>query len=308
MNYQVLDVKVKDTEEIGKLYTYFLDNSQEIDPNRVRPVIVICPGGGYGMVSDREAEPIAMRFLGAGYHAVILRYSVAPAAHYPTALRQLAWTVAYLREHAAEYHIDPNKVVVAGFSAGGHLAASYGVFWKKKTFLAEELEVDAKQLRPNGLLLSYPVITSGPKAHRDSFKNLLGDQYDNLVDEMSLENQVTLDTPKTFLWHTAPDDCVPVENSILFFTALHALEIPVEMHIYPVGGHGLGLGLAALGLQTKRHRAMSIKMPCAKSARAGFLLRLTGCGIYKKRNFKGCRNEKKIRHEINRMTAGERII
>ena len=189
MNYQVLDVKVKDTEEIGKLYTYFLDNSQEIDPNRVRPVIVICPGGGYGMVSDREAEPIAMRFLGAGYHAVILRYSVAPAAHYPTALRQLAWTVAYLREHAAEYHIDPNKVVVAGFSAGGHLAASYGVFWKKKTFLAEELGVDAEQLRPNGLLLSYPVITSGPKAHRGSFTKLLGDRYDELVDEMSLENQ-----------------------------------------------------------------------------------------------------------------------
>ena len=156
MNYQVLDVKVKDTEETGKLYTYFLDNSQEIDPNRVRPVIVICPGGGYGMVSDREAEPIAMKFLGAGYHAVILRYSVAPAVHYPTALRQLAWTVAHLREHAAEYHIDPNKVVVAGFSAGGHLAASYGVFWKKKTFLAEELGVDAEQLRPNGLLLSYP--------------------------------------------------------------------------------------------------------------------------------------------------------
>lgn len=122
MNYQVLDVKVKDTEETGKLYTYFLDNSHEIDPNRVRPVIVICPGGGYGWVSDREAEPIAMKFLGAGYHAVILRYSVAPAAHYPTALRQLAWTVAHLREHAAEYHIDPNKVVVAGFSAGGQPA------------------------------------------------------------------------------------------------------------------------------------------------------------------------------------------
>ena len=78
MNYQVLDVKVKDTEEIGKLYTYFLDNSQEIDPNRVRPVIVICPGGGYTMTSDREAEPIAMQYLARGYHAVILRYSVAP--------------------------------------------------------------------------------------------------------------------------------------------------------------------------------------------------------------------------------------
>ena len=203
--------------------------------------VVICPGGGYEWVSEREAEPIALKFVGAGYHAVVLHYSVAPAAHYPTALRQLAWTVAHLREHAAEYHIDPNKVVVAGFSAGGHLAASYGVFWKKKTFLAEELGVDAEQLRPNGLLLSYPVITSGTKAHRGSFTNLLGDRYDELVDEMSLENQVSLDTPKTFLWHTAPDDCVPVENSILFFTALHALEIPVEMHIYPVGGHGLGL-------------------------------------------------------------------
>ena len=136
MNYQVLDVKVKDTEETAKLYTYFLDNSREIAPERVRPVIVICPGGGYEWVSEREAEPIALKFVGAGYHAVVLHYSVAPAAHYPTALRQLAWTVAHLREHAAEYHIDPNKVVVAGFSAGGHLAASYGVFWKKKTFLA----------------------------------------------------------------------------------------------------------------------------------------------------------------------------
>ena len=126
MNYQVLDVKVKDTEETAKLYTYFLDNSREIAPERVRPVIVICPGGGYEWVSEREAEPIALKFVGAGYHAVVLHYSVAPAAHYPTALRQLAWTVAHLREHAAEYHIDPNKVVVAGFSAGGHLAASLG--------------------------------------------------------------------------------------------------------------------------------------------------------------------------------------
>ena len=154
----------------------------------MRPVIVICPGGGYEWVSEREAEPIALKFVGAGYHAVVLHYSVAPAAHYPTALRQLAWTVAHLREHAAEYHIDPNKVVVAGFSAGGHLAASYGVFWKKKTFLAEELGVDAEQLRPNGLLLSYPVITSGPKAHRGSFTNLLGDRYDELVDEISRES------------------------------------------------------------------------------------------------------------------------
>ena len=233
---------VKELTNPGVTLTAYLPAASDEMPNyKTRPAILVIPGGAYMMCSDREAEPIALKFVGAGYHAVVLHYSVAPAAHYPTALRQLAWTVAHLREHAAEYHIDPNKVVVAGFSAGGHLAASYGVFWKKKTFLAEELGVDAEQLRPNGLLLSYPVITSGPKAHRGSFTNLLGDRYDELVDEMSLENQVSLDTPKTFLWHTAPDDCVPVENSILFFTALHALEIPVEMHIYPVGGHGLGL-------------------------------------------------------------------
>ena len=163
MNYQVLDVKVKDTEETAKLYTYFLDNSREIAPERVRPVIVICPGGGYEWVSEREAEPIALKFVGAGYHAVVLHYSVAPAAHYPTALRQLAWTVAHLREHAAEYHIDPNKVVVAGFSAGGHLAASLGVHWR-------ELGLP----RPDGMILGYPVITAGKYAHRGSIQNLAG--------------------------------------------------------------------------------------------------------------------------------------
>lgn len=240
MNYQVLDVKVNGTEDTAKLYTYFLDNSPEIDPHRIRPVVVICPGGAYAMTSDREGEAIAMKFLGAGIHAVVLRYSVAPTT-YPAALRQVAWTVAWLREHAEECHVDPNRIIVQGFSAGGHLAASYGVFWKKKTFLTEELHVDPEQLRPNGLILSYPVITSGLKAHRDSFLNLLGDCYEELVEEMSLENQVDGDTPKTFLWHTETDNCVPVENSLLFFQALHAQNIPVEMHIYPIGDHGLAL-------------------------------------------------------------------
>ena len=246
MDYQILDVKVQGTDDVAKLYTYFLDNSREIDLNRVRPVVVICPGGGYGSTSDREAEPIAMKFLGAGIHAVILRYSVAPVS-YPVSLKQVAWTVAWLREHAEECHIDPNKIIVQGFSAGGHLAASYGVFWKKKTFLAEELQVDSEALRPNGLILSYPVITSGPKAHSESIKNLLGEQYDELADEMSLENQVSEDTPQAFMWHTAPDRIVPVENSLLFFQALHEKNIPIELHIYPVGGHGLSLATAETG-------------------------------------------------------------
>lgn len=240
MNYNTIKVEAKGSAEGAKLVTYFLDNTEEIDANRIRPLLLLCPGGGYVMTSDREAEPIAMQFLAAGFHVAILRYSVAPA-EYPVALREVAWSMVWLRSHAKEYHIDANRIITMGFSAGGHLAGSYGVFWKNHTFLAEELGVDAEMLRPNGQILCYPVITSGPKAHRGSFVSLLGDRYDELVDEMSLENQVNSDVPPTFLWHTEPDDCVPVENSICFFNALHEHHIPVEMHIYPVGGHGLSL-------------------------------------------------------------------
>lgn len=240
MQYNTIKVEAKGSLEYARLVTYFLDNTEEIDTKRIRPLILLCPGGGYVMTSDREAEPIAMQFLAAGFHVAILRYSVAPA-RYPVALREVAWSMAWLRDHAQEYHIDKDRIITMGFSAGGHLAASYGDFWKNHEFLAQELGVDAETLRPNGQILGYPVISSGSKAHRDSFTSLLGEHYDELVDAMSLENQVNEDVPPTFLWHTETDDLVPVENSILFFNALHEHHIPVEMHIYPIGGHGISL-------------------------------------------------------------------
>ena len=241
MIHEKLEIQLKNSEFKANLFTYLLDNSLEIDPNRKRPVVLICPGGGYEMTSDREAEALAVKFLAMGYHAAVLRYSVAPA-RFPEALLQLATAVALIRGNAEKWHIDENKIVVQGSSAGGHLAASLGVFWNK-SFVAEALEMDSEKFRPNGLMLSYPVITSGEKAHQGSFENVLGEQY---ADEekrrfLSLEYHVSKDTPPTFLWHTAPDDVVPVENSLLFFQALHALNIPAELHIYPIGGHGLGL-------------------------------------------------------------------
>ena len=241
MIHEKLEIQLKNSEFKANLFTYLLDNSLEIDPNRKRPVVLICPGGGYTMTSDREAEALAVKFLAMGYHAAVLRYSVAPA-RFPEALLQLATAVALIRGNAEKWHIDENKIVVQGSSAGGHLAASLGVFWNK-SFVAEALETDSEKFRPNGLMLSYPVITSGEKAHQGSFENVLGERY---ADEekrrfLSLEYHVSKDTPPTFLWHTAPDDVVPVENSLLFFQALHALNIPAELHIYPIGGHGLGL-------------------------------------------------------------------
>ena len=130
MIHEKIEIQLKDSEFKANLFTYFLDNSPEIDPERKRPVVLICPGGGYQMTSDREAEALAVRFMAMGYHAAILRYSVAPA-RFPEALLQLATAVAMLRENAEKWHIDTEKIVVQGSSAGGHLAASLGVFWNK---------------------------------------------------------------------------------------------------------------------------------------------------------------------------------
>ena len=240
MKYNIIPVQTPKATD-ARLYTYILDNFEEIDSNRTRPLVLICPGGGYEFTSDREAEAVAVQYIARGFHACVLRYSVAPA-EFPQSLCELAWSVAYLREHAKEYGIKPDKIIVSGFSAGGHLAASLGVFWKKD-FIAQTLGVTSDMVKPNGMILSYPVITSGEFAHTGSFECLLGEDYNDLDKrkEQSLEFQVSKDTPTTFLWHTVTDDCVPVENSLLFFNALRKLEIPVEMHLYPVGGHGLSL-------------------------------------------------------------------
>lgn len=242
MLHEKIDLKETGLATEASLYTYILDASPEIGFGKPRPLILVCPGGGYAGTSDREAETIAMQFLAMGFHAAVLRYSCAPAV-YPQALLEAAASMKLIREHAEEWQVDTDRMIAAGFSAGGHLAASLGVFWKEE-FLAETLGCASESFRPNGLILSYPVITSGEFAHRDSFRNLLGDRYDALIDQMSLENQVNADTPKTFLWHTYTDDCVPVENSLLFVSALKKHGIPAEFHMYPEGGHGLSTASA----------------------------------------------------------------
>lgn len=258
MIHKKIEIKARGMEAVGNLYTYFLDSSIEMRPNEKRPVILMCPGGGYEMTSDREAEPMAMQFLAMGYHVAILRYSVCPV-RYPAALLQVAESVLYLKEHADEYHIDPEKIVVQGCSAGGHLAANYGIAWNSP-FLTKlmGMENDPERLRVAGLLLCYPVITSGEKAHEESFRNLLGEQYEEKKEELSLENQVTQDTPPTFLWHTATDDTVPVENSLYFFQSCLQQGVSAELHIYPVGGHGLSLA----NEETCRANGIGVQKEC----------------------------------------------
>lgn len=232
-----VSIKVDGSMPYARLCVYLWEESPELKQVK-RPLLFMCPGGGYVFTSDREADPIAMRFLSKGYHAAILRYSVSPA-EYPAALLEVAASMKLIWENRKEWHIDTERIVIQGCSAGGHLAASYGVSWHED-WLAKKAGMETKLIRPAGMILCYPVITSGEFAHRGSFEALLKNQYtEEMLKRTSIEKQITADTPETFLWHTYTDDCVPVENSLLFIQGMRKYDIPVEFHMYPLGGHGL---------------------------------------------------------------------
>lgn len=238
MFYQEYPMQAEGSLPGSKLTVYIQEYSKDMAYNE-RPMVLICPGGGYTRTSDREAESMALQFMAMGCHAAVLRYSCAPAV-YPTALQEVAWSMKFIREHVQEWHIDPQKILIQGCSAGGHLAASLGMFWNDPALAKEVGAKDNEALRPNGMILCYPVITSGEYAHRGSFDHLLAGK-EELMSKLSLETAVSKDTPPTFLWHTFTDGSVPVENSLLLVSALRKAGIPTEFHMYPKGGHGLAL-------------------------------------------------------------------
>lgn len=232
----------KEKEEAGraKVTAYLLDWHED-EGKRRRPAVVICPGGGYHRLSQREGEPVAMEYLAMGYDAFVLWYTVAPG-RFPKGLLELAFLVAHIKEHSEAWDIDPEKIVVSGFSAGGHLACSLGVFWNRE-FVYGPIKKTAQAVRPAGMILCYPVISSGKYCHEGSFKSLLGEDAGNeeIRDLVSLERQAGPHTPRTFLWHTVTDGTVPVQNSLLFAEALVEHGVNVELHLFPSGGHGLSL-------------------------------------------------------------------
>lgn len=250
MIHQVFPIQKEGSLPETRLTVYIQDHFEEVNIDQ-RPLVLICPGGGYVYTSAREDEALAMQFLAMGCHVAVLKYSCAPA-RYPVALTELASAMLLIREHEEEWYIQPGAVIVLGCSAGAHLAASLGTLWKED-FLGKAVGATGERqrlLRPDGMILCYPVITSGPFAHRGSFENLLGEEAGkeerwaepgSLLRSLSLEERVSEDTPPAFLWHTFEDESVPVENSLLFVSALRKAGVPVEFHLYPRGGHGLGL-------------------------------------------------------------------
>ena len=217
--------------------TYLPYNMVEMNrQNQKRPCMVVCPGGGYGMCSERESEPIALQFLSEGFNVFVLTYSVAPH-RFPTQLREVAATMELIYANAEEWNCDTDKIAIIGFSAGGHLAAHYSTMFDCK----EVREVFPESKSVNASVLAYPVIDADfNNTHQGSFMNLLGHAPDKAEEEyFSCNRQVKETTPPAFIWHTAEDGCVPVVNSISYAKALIEKKVPVELHIYPFGGHGL---------------------------------------------------------------------
>lgn len=220
------------------LETYLPYNMTEMHrEHQKRPCILVCPGGGYGMCSQRESEPIALHFLPDGYNVFVLTYSVCPH-RFPTQLREVAAVMELITDNADIWNCDPNRVAIIGFSAGGHLAAHYSTCYDCAAVRA----VFPASRPVQASILCYPVITADSRyAHLGSIINLSGHDPITADDQalFSCERHVTKRTPPAFLWHTSEDDCVPVTNSLLYAGALAAHHVPFELHIYPYGGHGM---------------------------------------------------------------------
>ena len=207
-----------------------------IGAGRTAPAVLVLPGGGYSFTSGREAEPVAMVFAAKGYQAFVLRYSCAPST-FPTALREAAMAMAYIRQNAARYALDPDMVAAVGFSAGGHLCGTLGTLFDCPE-VADIAPGDV--IRPNALGLCYPVTVSQAPTHEGSFQMLCGEDR-QLRQRLSLNRLVRRDMPPVFLWHTLDDETVPVRGTLLLAQALEEQKALFALRIYPHGSHGLSL-------------------------------------------------------------------
>ena len=210
------------------------------------PAIIICPGGGYAHVSAREAEPVAKPYFAAGYNIFILNYIVGEQAKDFYPLCQLAATIAHVRKHANELNTAADRIAVCGFSAGGHLAASLGTLYNEPEFLEKFGRTD--HIRPDAMILGYPVITSDEYAHVGSIQKVSGaEKGSEKYAWFGLDKHVDEQTPPAFIWHTAADKGVPVENSLKMCMALSAANVPFEYHVLPTGGHGMSVCTEEVG-------------------------------------------------------------
>jgi acetyl esterase/lipase len=206
--------------------------------------VVVCPGGGYGGLAAHENQPIAEWLASKGVTAFVLKYRLGPRYRHPAMIDDANRAIRTVRAKASEYGVDPKKIGILGFSAGGHLASTAGTHYDAGKPDNED-PIERASSRPDFLVLLYPVIAMATEyGHTGSKRNLLGENPPkDLVRSLSNETQVTKDTPPAFLVHTHEDSGVPAENSILFVLAMRKAGVPCELHMFEKGRHGLGLGM-----------------------------------------------------------------
>ena len=222
----------------GYLDSYIIERNEEFSKNRLRPAMLVIAGGGYCGVVAWEKEPIALYYLAQGFDAFVLTYSTVPIA-FPYQLLEGCMAMAYIRENADKYRIDNEHVSAIGFSAGGHLCAMLATVYDEKEikiFLGDKISL----CRPDAVVLSYPVITTGEKTHNSTAVNISGGDV-KLKARLSLENRVTEKSSPAFIWTTANDETVPCENSLYMALAYKKAGVPFELHVFENGVHGLSL-------------------------------------------------------------------
>ena len=232
-------IQLRDDDPDITLTTYVQDEGW-----KKRDAMLVIPGGGYSCVcADREGEPIALAFAARGVNAFVLNYSVGKKSLFPRPLADASLAMAYIKDHAEEFHIDPERVFCVGFSAGGHLAASLGTLWHLDS-VDKMTGLPHGKNRPAGMILCYAVLISGEGAHKGSFYNILGttEPTDEQLALYSIEKHIDDNTAPAFLMHTANDPVVPVKNALDVAEALAAKGKQFELHIYPDGPHGVALG------------------------------------------------------------------
>lgn len=239
--------------------TYLLHNSNEYNVGKKRPLIIVCPGGGYAFTSDREAEVIALKFNSIGLNSIVLWYTTHDQVkNVPeNALYETGQTVAYVREHAKDWLVDEENIIICGFSAGGHLALQMATRWNEPE-LAEKLKLSNEKLKINLAILGYPFVyqeqafpeddlgfaasmMKNPQTANERFFGVKNPTIEE-VQRLNALNSIDSQTPPMFVWHTTEDSLVDVQNSLKLAERLREKRIPFELHIFEKGEHGLALG------------------------------------------------------------------